>query len=265
MSPLNTTQASLAFQPIIDLHSGRIAYLETYLRLATHDQRARIEEAENDGSIAELDLYVLSQALPLMHNGHRLALNISPQTVFRQQERFTAPLLALPAAKRPIIEINDPYLLEVDDQRRLAKILHGLEIGLNHYQGTALENEVLTTIQPHWVKLDGAPIDSTFADQGCNQLQQALTVCQRQRIELVITRIENAERLAHIRHLCGARWGQGYYLAGESSSPDFPPHLPLPLLDGNLRPPPAGNAEACWHCLYSRLSGDPDKLQPACG
>ncbi len=257
-------QAHLAFQPIIDLQSGRVEYLETYLRLATHDHRSQIIAAENDGSIAELDLMVLALALPLLHNGHRLALNVSPTTILGQTERFVGPLLALPPAARPVIEINDPYLLEPDQQIRLAHLLRGLTIGLNHYQGTALETDVLRNMKPRWVKLDSGPIESTFADQGCNLLQQALTTTQKLGIELVITRIENAERLAHTRHLCGARWGQGYHLAGESNAPDFPEYLPLPALDGNLRAPTTAQTEACWHCLYSRLSDQGCPQTAAC-
>lgn len=262
MSHLASSPAHLAFQPIIDLHSGRVEYLETYLRLASHDHRARLLAAENDGSIAELDLRVLDLALPLLNGDRRLALNVSPHTILSQPQRFLGPLLALPEKLRPIIEINDPYLLESSEQIRLAGLLDGITIGLNHYQGTALETEVLTTIKPRWVKLDSAPIESTFADQGCNLLQQALNITRKLGVDLVITRIEDAERLAHIRHLCGARWGQGNHLARESDSLDFPVALPLPSLDGNLRAPGA-HTEACWHCLYSRLSGQDACLQAA--
>lgn len=259
------TPLRLAFQPVLDLHDGRVEYLETYLRLPAPDPRAQLLAAEEDGSIVDLDLAVLEMALPLLRRGHRLALNVSPRTVLAHQTRFTDALLALPVRARPIIEINDPYLLDDTEQIRLAALLRGLPVGLNHYQGSALENDVLAIFKPSWVKLDGASLDSCFSDLGCNALQQALSTCGKLAINLVITRIEMAEHLAQVRQVCGARWGQGHFLAGESASPDYPEALALPA---STEAGPAArqrqpNAEACWHCLYSRLSEQPGTLLAA--
>jgi EAL domain-containing protein (putative c-di-GMP-specific phosphodiesterase class I) len=261
--PLRATVSpslQLAFQPVIDLHDGRIEYLETYLRLPTPGHRAQLLAAEEDGSIVDLDMAVLALALPLLRRGHRLALNVSPRTVLSRRDDFTGPLLALPEEARPIIEINDPYLLEDHEQQRLAALLQGLPIGLNHYQGSALENEVLAIFKPTWVKLDGAPLDSCFSELGCNALQQALSICGKLNINLVITRIETAEQLAHVRHLCGARWGQGNFLAAAGASPDYPPYLSLPTVPEHNAVCSQPKAEACWHCLYSRLSEQPVTL-----
>lgn len=258
--PAASPALQLAFQPVIDLHDGRIDYLETYLRLPAPDQRAQLLAAEEDGSIVNLDMAVLEMALPLLRRGHRLALNVSPRTVLSRRGDFTDALLALPEALRPIIEINEPYLLEDSEQLRLAALLQGLPIGLNHYQGSALENEVLAIFKPTWVKLDGAPLDSCFSDLGCNALQQALSICGKLAINLVITRIETAEQLAHVRHLCGARWGQGNFLAAAGASPSYPPYLSLPATPEHSAICSKPKAEACWHCLYSRLSEQPITL-----
>ncbi len=198
-----------------------------------------------------------------MQRGHRLALNVSPHTVLGLHCEFTQPLLALPEAARPIIEINDPYLLNPYELGRLAGLLQGLPVGLNHYQGTTFENEVLTTLQPAWVKLDSTSLDSYFAGLGCNALQQALSTCNRLAVRLVITRIETAGQLAHVRNLCGIRWGQGRLLAQETDSADYPAFLPLPQTV-EIHPPQQfmPSAEGCWHCLYSRLAGETDYPAP---
>lgn len=258
--PATTTHPSylrLALQPVLDLHNGRIEYLEAYLRLSTQDHRTQLLAAEDDGSIIDLDMAVLALALPLLQRGYRLALNISPHTVLTRQAHFTQPLLALPAANRPIIEINDPYLLDDTEQARLATLLRGLPIGLNHYQGTAIENDVLASLKPAWAKFDGTALDNCATGLGCNTLQQALATCSQRGINLVITRIETAAQLEQIRYLCGARWGQGNFLASATERLDYPPALPPPIRsDGGTPEAQQPTAEACWHCLYSRLSSE---------
>lgn len=131
--------------------------------------------------------------------------------------------------------------------------LQGLPIALNHYSGSALEDELLTAFNPAWVKLDGATLASHLAGHGCNELQRALSHCQHRGIRLVITRIETPEQLEQVRTLCGIRWGQGYLLGQETATPLTETSIPLPLIDEGRRDA-LSHTEGCWHCVYSRLA-----------
>lgn len=238
---------SLSFQPVVDLQNGQTAYVEVYVA-----QRELRQQAEVDGSIAALDLAVLARCLPLLAGGLRLALNVSPHTLLERGNDFLPPLLALPPAQRPLLEINDAYLLSGAECVALSRLTAGLALGLNDYQGTGLEDELLANLRPRWAKLDGDCLRKQLAGHGCHALQQAVTSCQRHGVQLAVTRIETPVQLELVRRLCGLRWGQGRLLAAERDTPHFPAVLPLPASDAAM-PLTGMHAESCWHCLYSRL------------
>lgn len=258
-----STPPALSFQPVLDLRDGRIEYIEVYAQ----DRRLR-QLAEADGSMAAFDLAVLRQCLPLLATGHRLALNVSPSTLLTSPDAYLPPLLELPPERRPLLELNDAYLLPPETLTALRTQLAALDLGLNHYQGTALEDELLELCRPVWAKLDGDCLRQQLAGHGCNALQQAVASCQRYGVRLAVTRVETPDQLLLTQRLCGLRWGQGRLLAAEQATPDFPARLPLPQLP-ELIPTTALHAESCWHCLYSRLlAEDGEELAgtatPAC-
>lgn len=237
----------LSFQPVVDLRDGSVAYIEVYAQ-----ERELRQQAEADGSIAALDRAVLRLCLPLCMQGYRLALNVSPVTLLNNSDDFIHPLLALPVEQRPLIELNDAYLLGPEQLSTVCQLLSGLPVGLNHYQGTALEDELLAAGRPSWAKLDGDCLRQQLAGHGCHAMQQAVASCQQYGVKLAVTRVETAMQWQLIRRLCGLRWGQGRLLAPEQASPDFPSRLSLPPVSETAQVP-GMHAESCWHCLYSRL------------
>jgi diguanylate cyclase (GGDEF)-like protein/PAS domain S-box-containing protein len=231
----------LFYQPLVDLHSGRVVSFEALLRWH-HPTRGLvlpsefIPVAEETSLVAAIGEWALRRACQEARQWPEetgIAVNLSP-VQFRRQDlvKLVAEVLAETglAATRLQLEITESVLLQHDD--RNVATLYGLrDLGVRIVMddfGTGYSSlAYLRSFPFHKIKIDKSFVSDLTDNAGSAEIVRSIVGLGRSLgIATTAEGVETREQLELLR-LMGCGEVQGYYF-----SRPLPAHQALPLLDG---------------------------------
>jgi EAL domain-containing protein (putative c-di-GMP-specific phosphodiesterase class I) len=212
----------VAFQPIVDLGSGRVVGAEALARSTAADgapiptERCFLDAHAVDLGI-ELELAVIGVALRCEHrlpDGRYLALNVSPAVLERDE---LARVIAEHGVGRPlVVEITEHQ--PVDDYAALSASLDrlralGARVAVDDVGSGFASFRHVTRVNPDILKLDRTLVCGIDDDPVRQSLASAIVAFAADVGATVVSEgIESASELSCLRELDIA-CGQGYYLA----------------------------------------------------
>ena len=215
----------IAFQPIVDLHSGAIDHFEALARFdqaGTGSPFETIRLAEETGLIEDFDLAMARKAvswfrtLPLNNENICIAVNISGRSI--NSEAYAEGLHRLLEEnhwlrRRLSFEITESaQIADLDAANGFIQGLRrrGFGVALDDFGAGAASFRYLSALEVDAVKFDGAAIRHAQRAQKGRAFLSALTeLCRRMGISTVAEMIETPEALAFVRE-CGCDFVQGY-------------------------------------------------------
>lgn len=234
-------QPSIAYQPIYDLRTNRIAGLECLSRFNTDPRRPPDEwfaAAGQVGMSVELELVAIRAALaalPVVPPDAYLAVNCSPQTILSRDLRALLQAVELP---RVVLEVTEHDYIQ-DYPALLAALAplraSGLRVAIDDAGAGYASLRHVLHIQPELIKLDISLTRNIDADPKRRALASALIAFAREtQARIVAEGVETETELRTLKQL-GAGCAQGYFLA-----------RPMPLEDALRQPfPPTAVEAAC--------------------
>jgi diguanylate cyclase (GGDEF)-like protein/PAS domain S-box-containing protein len=234
----------LFYQPLVDLHSGRVVSFEALLRWH-HPTRGLVlpsefipvaEETSLVAAIGEWALRRACQEATQWPEETGIAVNLSP-VQFRRQDlvKLVAEVLAETglSATRLQLEITESVLLQHDD--RNVATLYGLrDLGVRIVMddfGTGYSSlAYLRSFPFHKIKIDKSFVSDLTDNAGSAEIVRSIVGLGRSLgIATTAEGVETREQLELLR-LMGCGEVQGYYF-----SRPLPAHQALPLLDRPAR------------------------------
>ena len=213
-------QLDIAFQPIVDIVSGRVAGVEALARFVTDPPRPPDQwfaDAESVGRGLELELLAVETALrraPDLPSHPYIAINISPTTL-------TSPLL-LPvllnsdvAPYRIILEVTEHATVEDYPTVRKAREKmrrHSIRVAVDDAGSGSASFRHIVALAPDVIKLDRSLITGIDRDQATQALVRAVLAFAAQSNAIVVGEgVETTDELCVLRDL-GVCMVQGYLL-----------------------------------------------------
>ncbi|MGF7178240.1 EAL domain-containing protein [Azospirillum doebereinerae] len=222
----------LAYQPIVNLVTGKLHHVEALMRVGDSASPAEfIAFAERVGLICDLDLLVLQTALDALKAAHDqkraipdIAINLSAVTL-------NSPLMVeqLQTVLRPYGIIARKLLIEVTetaavhDFRGLNQTLDrlrrmGLRVCLDDVGSGTTSFLSLNELRVDYAKLDGRIVRGALTNSRDRAILHSIVEIARHiNIELIAEQVETDAQLHHLRQL-GVRYGQGYLFGKPSAS-----------------------------------------------
>jgi diguanylate cyclase (GGDEF)-like protein/PAS domain S-box-containing protein len=238
---LASDQLWMAYQPLVELASGRVAGAEALLRW-DHPVRGPvppgdfIDVAEDSGLIVEVGQLVVSEVCRdvARHpgwDGLRIAVNLSArqlsQSDFAQTVRSCLEREGLPP-QRLAIELTENVLMEAGGSalRQLEELhAHGIAVGIDDFGTGYASLTYLRRLPVSFVKIDRSFVARLGRDREDASIVEAVVrLCEAMDVSVVAEGIETVEQLAVLQAL-GCTLGQGF-LFGRPVRPDE-----LPLAD----------------------------------
>jgi EAL domain-containing protein (putative c-di-GMP-specific phosphodiesterase class I) len=211
-----------AFQPVVDLVSGEVAYYEALARIrgdATDlGHVTLIELAERCQFIHLLDLTILGQAIDAgVPEGQRIAVNFSAVTIERHFHQVVAHLATLGVGCRDlVVEITETA--PIRDRRKVAVFIGaarelGCKVALDDFgNGAGHFTPVLVQfLRPDFLKLDGSILANAVRSGDHRELHEALSLAQSVNAEVIAEYVDSEEKIALLTRI-GVRYGQGWAL-----------------------------------------------------
>ena len=222
----------IAFQPIIDLATGKIVHYEALARFGGGSDRSPYELitfAENTGLICDFDYAMgqklldwLSQANKLGQR-FRVALNLSGKSV--SNPAFLKELQSLLARND---EVRNQLIIEITESAKIKdlkqtnafiQVLRGAGhvVCLDDFGAGAAALRYLHDLDVDIVKIDGQYIQGALRGGKNKAFLKAIAgLCSELSVETVAEMVENEKMLAIIKE-CGIGFGQGYYFGRPST------------------------------------------------
>lgn len=220
-------QISVAFQPIMDIHSGRIVAFEALARWENAhfgfiSPSVFIPAAERLGFIGTLTKVLLRKALKeaaRWPHDVRLSFNLSAKDIGSSEQALQILSIIIHSGfdpKRVDLEITETAMLgDIGKARAIVETLKstGLGISLDDF-GTGYSS--LT--QLHQMPLDKIKIDRSFVTSidtnpaSLKIVKSLITMCRDMGLDSVIEGVETKEELETIREL-GGSLVQGYFFS----------------------------------------------------
>lgn len=218
---------TMAFQPILDLDSGRPFAYEALVRGLAGEGAAAILAKVNDGNRYRFDQSCRVKAIELatdlgMHRlaGCRLSINFLPNAIYRPETCIRSTLEACARFGFPM----ENLMFEVTEGERVTDFGHLINIFSDYRRRgffTAIDDfgagysglNLLAEFQPHVIKLDMELIRGVDGHPARQAIVSAIvTMADRLGITLVAEGIETAGERDTLRDL-GIRYQQGYLFA----------------------------------------------------
>ena len=230
----------LYLQPKVHMPTGRLLGAEALVRgvdpsgqLISPDHF--IKQMEKDGTIRDLDLFVLDHALSLMERWRTRGLALVPLSVnFSRRTLFdpTAPASVLAIQSRyPMIP---PHMLEMEvtesgvsvDWQSLDDALErfrvfGIRLSLDDFGSEYANISIFTNVKFDSVKLDRSLIAQLPNNpKGQMLVRDLVSICHTYGMICVAEGVENRTQIAALTQ-AGCGYGQGYYFDRPMSAQDF--------------------------------------------
>jgi len=224
MEALRHDQLAFAYQPVIDVATGAVAYYETLVRMldgkgGVVSAAAFVPTAERLGLIRQIDRRTLEMAVSDLQRDPdvHLALNISGLTA--SDRSWLRTLVALvkgrpEIAARLIVEITETAALQdLEDSARFVAAIRdlGCRVALDDFGAGYTSFLHLKTLTVDIVKIDGAFVRG-LGNTPDNQLfiRTLLNLANGFGLKSVAECVETAEDAEILRHQ-GVNYLQGYY------------------------------------------------------
>jgi EAL domain-containing protein (putative c-di-GMP-specific phosphodiesterase class I) len=218
---------TMAFQPILDLDSGRPFAYEALVRGLNGEGAGAILALVNDSNRYRFDQACRVKAIELatrldMHRlpGCRLSINFLPNAIYRPETCIRSTLEACGRFGFPM----ENLMFEVTEGERVTDFGHLINIFSDYRRRgffTAIDDfgagysglNLLAEFQPHVIKLDMALIREIDASEARQAIVAGMvSIAQRLAITLVAEGIETVGERDALRDL-GIRYQQGYLFA----------------------------------------------------
>ncbi|GIZ50263.1 sensor domain-containing protein [Noviherbaspirillum aridicola] len=226
----------LHYQPVVDIHTGRLVSVEALVRFAdgAWPPDRFVPIAESSGLIAELGEWVLAEVCRQLAKWRRegmppvpIAINVSALQ-FRNNVFMESLFAAIKAGRVPAgeiqIELTETAVME--DLRVAVGMLQrlrgeGVKVALDDF-GTGYSSlNYLSQLPLDKIKVDKTFIHRLFTDEASRAVTDSIIALGRAlNLEIVAEGIECREELAYLREL-GCDQAQGYYLCRPISGDEF--------------------------------------------
>lgn len=216
---------SMAFQPIVDIHSGEIFAQEALARGPEGEPAGQVLQQVHNDNLYQFDQACRVKAIELAARLNLppptyLSINFMPRAVY-EPERCIATTLKAAAANgfptdRIIFEVTEQEKL--DDQNHLKRILQyyrrqGFLTAIDDFGAGHSGLNLLCDFQPDIVKLDMAMLRGIHQDPVRQAVVRGvLRICEDLSIRAVAEGVESADEMHTLRDL-GAELFQGYHFA----------------------------------------------------
>lgn len=218
---------TMAFQPILDLDTGRPYAYEALVRGLNGESAASILDQVNAANMYQFDQSCRVKAIELASNlglqdlpDCKLSINFLPNAVYRPAACIQATLKAASQFKFPLerlmFEVTEGE--QLDDPAHLVSIFeeyhrHGFTTAIDDFGAGYSGLNLLARFQPHVLKLD---MELT-RDIDSNPVRQAivtgiLVMARKLNIVIIAEGIETQAECDQLRSL-GVRYMQGYLFA----------------------------------------------------
>lgn len=222
---------NLAYQPIVELRTGKVSHYEALLRLpGSQSPSESIQLAEELDLIADLDLAVLDQVITKLRSAGsediRIAANISARSLMLP--RFLGEVFARLAlvqaeiSQRLILEITETAVLHDLDKANAAIQRFrqsGFPVHLDDFGSGAATLAYLRTLTIDAVKIDGQYIsDIAESDRNRTLVSHIVKLCRELGVETIGEHVETraiADMLMDLR----VRYGQGWLFGRPTLDP----------------------------------------------
>lgn len=218
------------FQPKLHMETGRLAGAEALVRGLDRSGKIIppvkfIEEFEKDGSVRDLDLFVLDRTMKTMERWRQegkqpvpVSVNFSRLTLF--DPRIFASVLAI-HSRYPDL---DPALIEIEitesagavDLKGLATVMeqfrnYGFVFSLDDFGSKYSNLSVFTNIYFETVKLDRSLVSDIVNNEN-NQIlvKDIVEICHNKNIRCIAEGVETMEQIQALTS-AGCLFAQGYY------------------------------------------------------
>lgn len=225
-SALRRNEFFLAYQPVVDMQSGRCVGAEALLRWRNRDGELIppdifIPFAEQSGQIGALTQRLIEllhkdlKGFFTQHRDFRISLNLSPHDLSRASthERLQALVRATGAQRGNLVaEITEHSLLETERAREIVTQLRneGVLIAIDDF-GTGYSSlSVLQRLQLDYLKIDRSFIETVATEAPTSQVVQHIIEMGRTLgLEMVAEGVETREQAEYLL-LNGVRFAQGW-------------------------------------------------------
>lgn len=251
------------FQPIVDMRTGQVFAAEALVRGLDDSGQVIppsrfIDTLEKDGSIRELDLFVLDSALAQVDRWRaegmgilRVSVNLSritllyPSTlasILAIQSRY--PKLPASTLELEITE-NSDVMGNGEFQDIVEKLRsYGLRVSLDDFGSHYANLSLFANVRFDTVKLDRSLIATLGDKEVGRMLVKALVgICHANRMICVAEGVEREDQIALLLD-AGCAYAQGYYYDRPLSAQDFERRY----MDSTLAPMPAMSAQDMMAC-----------------
>ncbi len=219
------------FQPVVDLNSGRTVGLEAYARGPEGSvfqlPRVMFSVGEEAGLGGELDRMCRRLALESLAGGEApelLFLNTTAENLIDPDWSSRETLEALARAglspAQAVLEVPESQLLANPEAYRdafapLRRL--GYRLSLDDVGSGPRSVALVEKLRPEFIKFDLTLVRGIAQDQLRRELVRSLVLlAERAGSQLVAERVETTDERQSLL-ACGARWGQGYLFAPETS------------------------------------------------
>ncbi|MCL2702206.1 MAG: EAL domain-containing protein [Defluviitaleaceae bacterium] len=240
-----------AFQPIVDLRTGRITSYEAIMRPAaqiTYTPYEILDQAKNEGKLYELELFLFENFCKWTHyNLKRLSgYAITFNTIYDQyliDGDFFTHLHQLGEADDNsvtiVMEVSSSRYTDTALQKRKIDRArrNGIRISMDDYSCTESEKQRVSELNPDFLKLSPEIVRGIHKDGGNSaKALEAVELARLHGAKVIAEGVETAQELCALIEL-GVDYGQGFYFC----PPEFrlldtlPAHIAAEILQNQIK------------------------------
>jgi EAL domain-containing protein (putative c-di-GMP-specific phosphodiesterase class I) len=233
------------FQPVINLEDGAEVGLEAFTRgpdiSVFHLPRVMFSVGREAGLAGELDRLCRHSAFEALAGGiapRMLFVNTTADSLVDPDWWAPETLAAMRRAgldpSHVVLEVNESSVAENPDGFRdaidwLRSV--GYRLSLDDVGSSQHTSLIVEKLRPEFLKFDLTLVRGIEGDQLRRELVRSLVqLAQRAGATLIAERIESEDERRTLIE-CGARWGQGYLFAAETSRTPVAGVLPRPRVE----------------------------------
>jgi len=228
----------LAFQPIVEVNTGRVSHFEVLTRLRSAAKFSNpfqfIEFGENVGMISDFDFKMVCRSLDLLKKMKSegvkpiLAVNLSGFSL--SSKLFLDKLFMLLTKNR---EYCQQFIFEITESARVTNIKStneyfrklrklGVRCSIDDFGTGEATFEYLHNLHVDIIKIDGSYVseEAMNSPHGRHLLKAIGNLCADMEVEVIGEKVEDARGAAMLKE-CGIQYAQGYYYAKPDVSTDI--------------------------------------------
>lgn len=229
------------FQPIVDIHTGRIKGVETLVRWYHHEAGfispgEFIPISEKTGQIFKITDIIIDKSFKqkqvwneMGYKNLTMNVNISSKSINRGNIRFQLEDKLKEyklQGQEIILEVTETASIEEENVEEALYLLHkfrglGISIALDDFGTGSSTLARLHVIPADFVKLDKGFIDNIEVSEAERKIVESIIkLAHNLNLGLIVEGIERKEQVRILKEM-GCQWGQGYYMSKPVSARDI--------------------------------------------